>query len=322
MIPRRAFLGGAVTLGGLGLLSVRPHSAAAESPPETTRIRLARIPSICRAPQYMTAELLRSEGFSDVKYIAWQRTSEATDAVATGAVDITMQYVGPSILQLDAGKPIVVLAGIQPGCFELFGTERIRSIRDLKGKTVAIEELAGSEYTFISSMMTYVGLDPRKDVRWSTVPASDAKQLLAEGKIDAFLALPPDPQELRARRIGHVVVNSVMDRPWSEYFCCMVVGHREFVRSNPVATKRALRAILKAADACATDPARAARFLVENGYASTTTTRSRRCERYPITNGACTTMKTPFAFTLCACARAASSSRALRRSSRRVLTGS
>ena len=103
----------------------------------------------------------------------------------------------------------------QPGCFELFGTERIRSIRDLKGKTVAIEELAGSEYTFISSMMTYVGLDPRKDVRWSTVPASDAKQLLAEGKIDAFLALPPNPQELRARRIGHAVVNSVMDRPWS-----------------------------------------------------------------------------------------------------------
>lgn len=267
MIPRRAFLGGAVTLGGLGLLSVRPHSAAAEPPPETTRIRLARIPSICRAPQYMTEELLRSEGFSDVKYIAWQRTSEATDAVATGALDITMQYVGPSILQLDAGKPIVVLAGIQPGCFELFGTERIRSIRDLKGKTVAIEELAGSEYTFISSMMTHVGLDPRKDVRWSTVPASDAKQLLAEGKIDAFLALPPDPQELRARRIGHAVVNSVMDRPWSEYFCCMVVGHREFVRSNPVATKRALRAILKAADACAADPARAARFLVENGYA-------------------------------------------------------
>ena len=161
---------------------------AAEPPPETTRIRLARIPSICRAPQYMIEELLHSEGFSDVKYIAWQRTFEATDAVATGAVDITMQYIGPSILQLDADKPIVVLAGIQPGCFELFSTERIRSIRDLKGKTVAIEELAGSEYTFISSMMTYVGLDPRKDVRWSTVPAPDAKQLLAEGRIDAFLA--------------------------------------------------------------------------------------------------------------------------------------
>jgi NitT/TauT family transport system substrate-binding protein len=136
----------------------------------------------------------------------------------------------------------------------------------LKGKTVAILELAGSEYTFISSMMTHVGLDPRKDVTWSTVPPSQAKQLLAEGRVDAFLGLPPDPQELRARGIGHVVVNSVMDRPWSQYFCCMVVGHREFVRTNPMATKRALRAILKSADACAADPSRAARFLVDKGY--------------------------------------------------------
>jgi NitT/TauT family transport system substrate-binding protein len=211
----------------------------------------------------MTEELLRSEGFTEVNYIPWRSPSEATEAVGTGAVDITMQYVGPSILQVDAGQPVVVLAGIQPGCFELFGTERIHSVRDLKGKTVAIGELAGSEYTFISSMMTHVGLDPRKDVTWSTVPPSEAKRMLAEGRVDALLGLPPDPQELRARGIGHVVVNSVL---WSQYFCCMVVGHREFVRANPMATKRALRAILKSADACAADPAQAARFLVDNGY--------------------------------------------------------
>src|SRR5712692_32963 len=179
MIPRRTFLGGAITLGSMGLFAIKPRSAAGEPPPETTRFRLARIPSICRAPQYMTEELLRSEGFTDVSYIPWERTSEATQAVAEGAIDITMQYVGPSIMQLDAGQPIVVLAGIQPGCFELFGSERIRSVRDLKGKTVAVLELAGSDYTFISSMMTYVGLDPRKDVTWSTIPSSEAKQLLA-----------------------------------------------------------------------------------------------------------------------------------------------
>jgi NitT/TauT family transport system substrate-binding protein len=267
MIPRRTFLGGAVTLGSMGLLAIRPRSVAAEPPPETTKIRLARVPSICRAPQYMTEELLRTEGFTDVSYIPPQGTSDFTEAVADGDVDITMQYVGPSIMQIDAGKPIVMLAGIQPGCFELFGTERIRSVRDLKGKTVAVQGFDASAYTFIASMMTYVGLDPRKDVTWSTIPSSEAKRLLAEGKIDALLGTPPDPQELRARRIGHVVVNSVTDRPWSQYFCCMVVCHREFVRSKPVATKRALRAILKAADACAADPARAARFLVDTGYA-------------------------------------------------------
>jgi NitT/TauT family transport system substrate-binding protein len=262
---RRRFLTTLSAAGVSGLIGTCT-SLAQDGPPETTTIRLARIPSICRAPQYMTEDLLRSEGFTDVNYVAWQQPSEATEAVGNGAVDITMQYVGPSIMQVDAGQPVVVLAGIQPGCFELFGTERIHSVRDLKGKNVAIGELAGSEYTFISSMMTHVGLDPRNDVTWSTAAPSEAKRLLAEGRVDAFLGLPPDPQELRARGIGHVVVNSVLDRPWSQYFCCMVVGHREFVRANPMATKRALRAILKSADACAADPARAARFLVDNGY--------------------------------------------------------
>jgi NitT/TauT family transport system substrate-binding protein len=91
------------------------------------------------------------------------------------------------------------------------------------------------------------------------------KELFAEGKIDAFLGFPPEPQEMRARNIGHVIVNSAIDRPWSQYFCCMVAANAGFVREHPVATKRALRAILKAIDFCAADPAGAARRLGDRG---------------------------------------------------------
>jgi len=267
VITRRQFVARLTATASTAAIGFRASPcAAAEPPPETKKIRLARVPSICRAPQYMTEELLHAEGFTDVQYLSWPDTLEAGRAAAAGAVDITMQYVGPSILQMDSGQPLTLLAGIQPGCFELFGSERVRSIPDLKGKTIAVDQVAGSAYTFVASIMTYVGLNPRKDVTWSTVTAAEAKRRLAEGKIDGFLALPPDPQELRAKRVGHVIVNSVTDRPWSQYFCCMVAGNREFVRKNPTATKRTLRAILKAADACAADPARAARFLVDKGY--------------------------------------------------------
>ena len=102
-------------------------------------------------------------------------------------------------------------------------------------------------------------------------------ELFAEGKIDAFLGFPPEPQELRARKIGHVIVNSSIDRPWSQYFCCMLAGNREFVRKHPVATKRVLRAILKATDFCASEPARAARVMVDRRlHARVTITRCRR----------------------------------------------
>jgi NitT/TauT family transport system substrate-binding protein len=111
-----------------------------------------------------------------------------------------------------------------------------------------------------------VGLDPRKEINWVSHPATEAKALLAEGKIDAYLGFPPDPQELRDKGISHVVVNGMMDRPWSQYFCCLIVGNREFVRKHPVATKRAIRAILKGTDVCGREPERVARFLVDKGY--------------------------------------------------------
>src|SRR5207249_12248346 len=88
----------------------------------------------------------------------------------------------------------------------------------------------------------------------------------AEGKIYGFLGFPPDPQELRARKIGRVLLNSAVDRPWSQYFCCLVSANREFVRRHPVATKRALRAILKGDQLCAVEPGRGARAFADRGF--------------------------------------------------------
>ena len=63
-----------------------------------------------------------------------------------------------------------------------------------------------------------------------------------------------------------MIVNSAVDRPWSQYFCCLLAGNPDYVQHHPVATKRTLRAILKATDLCATDPARVARQLVDGGF--------------------------------------------------------
>jgi NitT/TauT family transport system substrate-binding protein len=93
-------------------------------------------------------------------------------------------------------------------------------------------------------------------------------RLFAEGLVDAYLGFPPQPQELRARKIGHVVINSSTDRPWSQYFCCMLASNRQFVQKHPVATKRALRALLKATNVCAREPERVARFMTEKGYSA------------------------------------------------------
>ncbi len=263
---RRRFLRGVTLTGTAGLLGLYTRRVAADPPPETTKIRLTKIAGICIAPQYVAEDLLRGEGFTEVQYVETVAGIAGAQALASGEFDITLSFSAPFIIRVDAGDPITLLAGAHVGCFELFGTERVRAIRDLKGKTVAVPALGSSQHVFLASMAAYVGLDPSKDITWVISPSPEAVQLLAEGKIDALMGFPPEPQELRARQMGHAVVNSSVDRPWSQYFCCVVGGNREFVQKHPVATKRALRAILKATDVCAREPERAAQSIVDKGF--------------------------------------------------------
>ena len=269
-LSRRTFLVNTAALGAASLLATS-RSHAAEPPPETARIRLATAPVICTAPARLAEELLGVEGFTDIQYV--NATEPGPAAITAGRADLTQWGLFGTIPALDAADPVVLLAGVHAGCQELFADERIRQVRDLKGKRIAVSALGNEDHISISCILAYVGIDPRTDVTWipggireTVTRESPAMQLFIAGKTDAFMAFEPEPQDLRRRRIGHPIVSMVEDKPWSQYFCCTVAANRDFVRVNPVATKRALRAILKAADLCANEPERAARYIVEKGY--------------------------------------------------------
>ena len=130
-------------------------------------------------------------------------------------------------------------------------------------------------------------------------------ELFAEGKVDAFLGWPPEPQELRSRHVGHVILNTTVDGPWSQYFCCMVVANSEYVRNYPVATKRVLRAILKAADLCAGEPTRVARQIVDAGFTPSYEYALQTLKEIRTYVGGTTIPRMRAVFTRCGCARRA-----------------
>jgi NitT/TauT family transport system substrate-binding protein len=262
---RRGFING--ILAALGGSLLHPASiSAAESPPETTSVTLAKTPALCAAPQFIAEELLRAEGFTEIRFVE-TIAPDVPSAVGAGTVDFSMAYASQFVAAIDGGEPVTLLGGIMVGCFELFGGDNVRSIGDLKGKTVGVQAIGSQPHTLVTLMAAQVGLDPKTDIRFIIDPKLKPIELFAAGKIDAFLGFPPEPQELRARKIGHVLVNTALDRPWSQYFCCLLAGNREYVRKYPVASKRVLRAILKTTDLCASDPASAARQLVDRGFA-------------------------------------------------------
>ena len=267
MTARRDFMRHMGLAGAAGALGYGPALLAAEPPPETTRIRLSKVPTACLAPQYVAAELLRAEGFSQVEYVEHGTGGlPLAQAMAAGKFDIGMNYAATFVVALDEGLPLTLLTGVHAGCFELFVTEKVRTFSDLKGKTAAILGPRSSQHILLASIATSIGLDANRDIQWATHPANEAKALLAAGKIDAFLGFPPDAQELRAKKVGRVQLNSATDRPWSQYFCCMLAANSDFVRKHPVAAKRAARAILKASEICAASPQMAVKAFVAQGF--------------------------------------------------------
>jgi len=269
---RRNWIGALGAATAAGLVGWPARSAFAEPPPETKRIRIGKVASACLSPQYLAAELLRTEGFSNIEYVADEEIARggvpASHALGEGRIDVFTNFAAPLAVAIDSGYPIVLLAGVHAGCFELVATKRIRRITDLKGKTVAVLGPGSAPHIFLAGIATYVGLDPNRDINWSFKPVADSKEALVDERIDAMLAFPPDAQELRAKGVGNVLLNSAKDRPWSQYFCCLISANRDFVQRNPVAARRAVRAILKASELCAADPDRAAKAYLGQGLAT------------------------------------------------------
>jgi NitT/TauT family transport system substrate-binding protein len=207
------------------------------------------------------------EGFTDIEYVKVPY-SRASNVVGSGEADLSMETAPSLVPAIDKGKAVVGIGGVHAGCYELFGHDKVRALHDLKGAAVAVSAEDGADHIFLSSIASYIGMDPARDINWIFAgKTSETIRLFSEGKADAFLGFPPHPQILRANRIGHVVLNVGEDRPWSQYFCCVLTANRNFMNRNPVATKRALRAILQAGDLCSADPERGARLLVAKGFA-------------------------------------------------------
>ena len=278
MQSRRRFVTNAAVASAAGFISLNAisrggggRSFAAEPPPEITTIRLERDPYLCIAPQ-VVEELLRAEGFTDIRYVDLTpeliRRAEAANMgglsgmIARGEVDFSRAFAPDHLWTLDAGGPVTILAGLHVGCVEVIAREDIRAIADLKGKVVGC---AVADKALLSIMARLIGLDPA-NIRWVDTLFAEPIQLFTEGKIDAFAAFPPVLQEARARNVGHVIASLISDRPWSQYYCCLLGTRTEFAHKYPVATKRVLRAILKGADLCVSQPARMAQLLVDNGY--------------------------------------------------------
>lgn len=274
-LSRRSLLRGAagagLTVAAATLLSAcgsddRPR-AAIEGPPETTTIRLPKTPLTPVTVQAVASDLLRQEGFTDVRYVDVGSPELLFSKFAAGEYDVSLLPAPMVTSRVDAGDPFVVLAGINAGCFQIFATDAVASMRDFVGKTITTSGPGLPDDVFLALTLANVGIDVRKDVKLITHSHDEAVRALTAREVDGMTALPPFSNRLRVNKdIGHIVLDANTDRPWSQYFFSMATAHRDYLTKNPAATKRALRALLKATDIVAASPERGAQAMRDLGF--------------------------------------------------------
>ncbi len=271
-------LGSGAALAGGGILAACSPAAPATSPgatlppPEITTVRFVS-PAPCDPPTALAKEFLLEEGFTDIQYVRVPVTT--TEWLTADKADFHSGYGNLIAANVDAGLRMVALAGIHPGCFEVFATPGISTIRDLRGKTIAVNAKNASDqfYGFFSILLANIGVDPLTEVNFVEIgPDLNAlRDAFVDGRSQAFIAPAAFGPSLRRnpKNPGKVILDTTMDKPWSQYYCCQLVANRDWARKNPVATKRVTRAILRANDAVARDKPRAAHEYVARGFYAT-----------------------------------------------------
>src|SRR5712692_2169014 len=228
LVTRRELLkrtaGTAAALGGAGLIAAcappGPTSAASPGatlpPPETTTVRLVSSPA-CDPPTALAKEFLLEEGFTEVQYVRVPVTT--TEWLTADKADFNSGYGNLIVANVDAGLPIVALAGIHPGCFELFVRPGIATIRDLRGRTVAVNAKNASDqyFGFFSILLAHVGVAPTDvnfiEIKPDTTALRDA---FVDGRSEAFIAAAQFGPALRRdpKNPGTVILVTTMDKPW------------------------------------------------------------------------------------------------------------
>lgn len=270
-LTRRALLRdaaavGALVAGGALVAACTPAAAPAPSltpepakatplpPPETTALRIfAKPPATCEATIWVINDLLREEGFTEI--------ISTPGGITLGESDIGVSYANHIVTGIDAAFPWIALAGCHTGCIELWGAPGIASVRDLKGKTMDVWDkvaapradlrAAGTFYGFLLSLLSQIGIDPSQLTLNEVTPQTDTRARFLAGRTDAVFEAGSGGAVMRrdARVKGHrVILDTSVDKPWSQYYCCLFIANKDWARTNPVATKRVTRAFLRGSD--------------------------------------------------------------------------
>ncbi len=146
-------------------------------------------------------------------------------------------------------KMIMTTTKLHPWSY--FGSKKIKSIADLKGKKID-GGLEGSSYrSFARAVVKYGGLDPNKDVMFVNIPRGSEIAALEKGDIDGVLGI--DNMKIELLRRGYQPLVDMVEPAqhkavigYDEYPLFVVQVNDALVKNDPDMIQRFTNAVVRA----------------------------------------------------------------------------
>lgn len=166
-----------------------------------------------------------------VKFSSWP---ELLDAYNSGKIQAVSELLVLALAGAEKGVPESIVALSHRHGDILTVAKDINSVRDLKGKRVAIPHRMSVHNILLSQALKKEGLT-LKDVEWIELPPPDMPAALARGDIKAFIVAEPFGTKAIQAGFGKKLLNA--KDIWPDYICCGLVVNPAFKKQNPAAVK-------------------------------------------------------------------------------------
>lgn len=179
------------------------------------------------------------EGESVVNTVGTGQCMWGTDHIATMLVPVTN------------GVNMTFVAGAHIGCKSIFvpADSDIKTVEDLKGKTIAIHDgIGNSDQNICYRLIDEYGVDPTTEVEFLDIADSAATVAAMEnGEVDAsifsdYFVLANYAEEMR------MICSITYSDEFQDEPCCVTAMNNDFIKENPVHAKYVVKAIKRAGE--------------------------------------------------------------------------
>ena len=185
---------GAWSLLMIGILAL---PAPAQEKPEKARVAVAT-----SSMAFLVPFIAKDRGFylkqgAEVELIQ-MRPNIAVAALLSGDIDY-IELIGSAIRSAARGLPIrAISTSIKSPFFSVIAQNKFKSVKDLKGATIGIASIGGTNHISTRLTLKEFGLDPEKDVK--LIAIGDEKLIYDAfkiGRTDAVVLAPPYSIQLK-----------------------------------------------------------------------------------------------------------------------------